>query len=64
MEKLIEKVIEIFAKILKPRAILTILVFGVFAQCLIEQKPIDPLLSSVMSSLMTYWFVEQTLKDK
>ena len=58
-----EKVLEAILKLIKPRAIITLIMFITAAYLFILGKKIDPYLSAIISSLMTYYFAEKTIKN-
>jgi len=47
------------ADLVKPRTIITLLLFSLFTYCVVIKLEISPLLSGFLSSLMTFWFVEK-----
>lgn len=55
-----EKLLKIFESLLKPRTIFTIAFFGTFCALILNQLEVPPILNSVVSSLLGYYYGEKT----
>ena len=57
---MLNRLLIIFEKILKPRTLFTIAFFGTFCYLILNQLAVPPILNSVVSGLLGYYYGEKT----
>lgn len=59
---MMDRLLKIFERLLKPRTLFTFMFFGVFCYLAITKLPIPPILTSVVSGLLGYYYGEKIAK--
>ncbi len=59
-----EREYKIIIKLLKPRTIFAFMFYGVFCYLLLNEIKIPPMLNTIVSTLMGYFFGERVNKNK
>ena len=59
-----EREYKIIIKLLKPRTIFAFMFYGVFCYLLLSEIKIPPMLNTIVSTLMGYFFGERVNKNK
>lgn len=61
---MLSRILEIFERLFKPRTLFTFMFFGTFCYLVLTQLTVPPVLNSIISGLLGYYYGEKMAKLK